>query len=68
MAEHSNGVRLLAKIPRKEERKEDSKEAVHVQEQKENRKEGSKEAIQESKLKTGEILGAVGINLELGGV
>ena len=72
MTEHSNGVRLLVRVPRKKTkngvRKEDSKEAVHVQEKKENGKEGSKEAVQESKLKSWGILSAVGINLELGGV
>ena len=45
---------MLARVPKKrKEVKEDSKEAVHVQEKKENGKEGSKEAVQESKLKIG---------------
>ena len=53
LTEHSNGVKLLAKIPKKK-RKEGSKEATHVQEKKESGKEDKKEAVQESKLKNWE--------------
>ena len=72
MTEHSEGVRLLAKVPRKESkkvRKEGSKEAIHVQRKRKRvEKTAAKKLSKSQKLKSWGILSAVGINLELGGV